>query len=159
MGLLSVSVQNSVHCPLTLCVVVTLSRIPTSALFKWNPAELKLVSLWLKEDSVVRIPNTSGETLFFIREQTLSHPASDFLYLGKSSRFSTRERVSCPSGNNLLSIRERALAHIWPYTKPCLSFLFLSDNSRMRRIMIAAPIKNFLSSNGFLMFSFQKQQS
>ena len=72
MGLLSVSVQNGVHCPLTLCVVVTLSRIPTSARFRWNPAELKLLSLWLKEDSVVRIPKTSGDALLFIREQTLS---------------------------------------------------------------------------------------
>lgn len=68
MGLLSVSVQNSVRCPLTPCVVVTLSRIPTSVRFKWNPAELKLVSLWLKEDSVVCISKTSGDALLFIRD-------------------------------------------------------------------------------------------
>ena len=67
MVLLNVSVQNSVHCPLLLCVVVTDRHIQTSAPFKYNPAGLNLVSLWLNKDSVVRIClETSGQGLLFI---------------------------------------------------------------------------------------------
>ena len=108
MGLLSASVQTSAHYPLILFVAVTSSRIPTSVLFERNPAEPKRVSLWLNEDSVVRIPSasgnglySSGNKLFLIRDLSL--------YLGTSSRLL--------HPGTILSIRERSLAH--PGKSPC----------------------------------------
>ena len=74
MGLLNVSVQGSVHCPSILCVAVTDRHTQMSVLFEWNPAEFKLVSLWLREGNVVRILSTPGNVPF-------SHPRtreSDF---------------------------------------------------------------------------------
>ena len=49
----NVSVQDSVHCPSILCVVVTDRHILMNVLFKYNPAELRLASLWLSEGCVV----------------------------------------------------------------------------------------------------------